>query len=150
MARKDVFDNPKHYENPKLYSRGLRLSNFSELFFISGYSAASGPPDGSGPPVVEYPNDAISQMQWIVESLDAYIANVPYSDGTGHYSVNDVIYFDLVLSSTIDGDTREQALYYLESWFASADTKPSTGILKMVEALASPEILVEMELILAH
>jgi enamine deaminase RidA (YjgF/YER057c/UK114 family) len=150
MATKVPFDNPAHYENPGLYTRGLRLSNFSELLFVSGYSASSGPNDGSGPPQVEYPNDATKQAGWIVRSLDIYLGSIPYADNSGYYSKNDIIYFDVVLADSVPPDDQQNVLDILQAWFETVTPPPAAGILKRIASLVTPGMVVEIEFLLAH
>ena len=148
--RRECFDDKNHFEYPELFSRGLRLTNFTETLFLAGYSATPPLPGGTLPLKLSPP----AQMQWIVDHLDEFFATIPYADGTGYYSKHDVVYFDLVIdqtvSSTPDNDEQDAVLKVLEEWFKPVDPKPSTGILKKVEALAFPTTQVEIELILAH
>ncbi|HEY0376993.1 MAG TPA: hypothetical protein VGC87_08555 [Pyrinomonadaceae bacterium] len=151
------FNDTHHWENTELFSRGLRLSNFSEILFITGY----GPADVGGKPGqqtnnVAYPNEPAPQMQWIVDHLDAFFATIPYADGSGFYSKYDIVYFDLVVDSKVQDDQQQAVLEILEQWFGpekgqiSVYPKPATGILKKVEGLAIPGMMVEIEFTLAH
>lgn len=154
---KKPFTDLTHWENPELFSRGLRLSSFSEVLFLSGY----GPTEPGGTPghqtnKIAYPNDAVKQMQWIVDHLDDFFATIQYADGTDYYSKYDIVYFDLVVDNSISDDDQQGVLEVLIKWFGpegkniSVYPKPSTGILKKVAGLAVSGIMVEIEFILAH
>lgn len=161
---KKAFNDKDHWENPLLFSRGLLLSNLSEMLFITGYGPI-GPEGKPGDQATSLAADtAKGQMEWIVERLDAFFDTIPYADGTGNYSRYDIVYFDLVVDSSVTADNpvednQEQAvLKVLMTWLGSGtdgkqdrvDPMPSTGILKKVAALAVPGMLVEIEFILAH
>ena len=154
---KVAFNDTNHWENPDLFSRALRLSNFSETLFLSGYGPTlPGVKPGQQPDKVAHPGDPVGQMQWIVDHLDAFFRTIPYADGTGNYSKYDVVYFDLVVDSSVLDNQQQEVLEILMEWLGpvgdkiSVYPKPSTGILKKVAGLATSGIMVEMELILAH
>lgn len=145
------FTDPHHWEDPGLFSRGLRLSAFSEILFITGYGpAAVGGEPGKQTNTVAYPCDPAGQMQWIMDHLDAFFATIPYADGTGVYSKHNIVYFDLVVASTISDADQQAVLDKLTTWFEPVAPKPATGILKKVTGLAVSGMMVEVEFILAH
>lgn len=159
QPRKEAFDDPHHFENPALFSRGLRLTNFTETLFITGYSATPSFFNLHPPGVVPENQTPSEQMQWIVDHLDEYFATIPYADGTGTYSRHDIVYYDVCIDQSVSSEEQEAVLDILMAWFGAhpgqpdseaVSPKPSTGILKKVEALALETIQVEMELILAH
>jgi enamine deaminase RidA (YjgF/YER057c/UK114 family) len=148
---KAPFDDPNHWEDPGLFSRGLRLSAFSEILFVTGY----GPADVGGDPgkqttKVASPCDPPGQVTWITKHLDDYFAKIPYADGTGFFSKQDIVYFDLVVASSISDADQQAVLDKLATWFGPVDPKPATGILKKVTGLAVSGMMVEIEFILAH
>jgi enamine deaminase RidA (YjgF/YER057c/UK114 family) len=152
MLTKAAFNDANHWENQKLFSRGLRLSNFSEILFITGYGPAKvGGESGGQTDQVASPGQPAEQMVWIVQHLDDFFKTIPYADGSGqHYTKNDVVYFDLVVDNSITDDGQQAVLEILMNWFEDVDPKPSTGILKKVEGLAVAGMMVEIEFILAH
>lgn len=154
---KRAFNDTQHWENRDLFSRALRLSNFSETLFLSGYRPTlPGVKPGQQPDKVACPGDPVGQMQWIVDHLDSFLGLIPFTDGTGSYSKYDVVYFDLVVDSNVSDDQQQGVIEVLTKWLGpvgdriSVYPKPSTGILKKVAGLATLGIMVEMELIPAH
>jgi enamine deaminase RidA (YjgF/YER057c/UK114 family) len=148
--KKDDYTDTNHFEYPELFSRGLRLTNYSEVLFLTGYSATAAmrPLEFKG--IENLVLDAEGQMQWIVDHLDKFFETIPYADGSGVYSKHDIVYFDLVIDKTVGAEAQTAVLKVLEKWFADVKPKPSTGILKKIEALAFPSTKVEIEFILAH
>jgi enamine deaminase RidA (YjgF/YER057c/UK114 family) len=152
MLTKAAFNDTNHWENQQLFSRGLRLSNFSEILFITGYGPAEvGGKPGEQTDQVAFPGQPAAQTQWIVQHLDDFFATIHYADDADQfYTKNDVVYFDLVVDSSISDDDQQAVLQVLMDWFKDVDPKPSTGILKKVAGLAIPGMMVEIEFILAH
>jgi hypothetical protein len=151
------FNDTHHWENTELFSRGLRLSNFSEILFITGYGPADvGGQQGGQTDNVAFPCDPEGQMTWITQHLDDFFKTIQYADGTGFYSKYDIVYFDLVVASTISDAQQQAVLVILEKWFGpvgdqiSVYPKPATGILKKVTGLAVAGMMVEIEFTLAH
>lgn len=151
MSPKKVpFTDENHFEYPELFSRGLRLTNYSEVLFLTGYSATAAIRPLKFKGVENVVLDAAGQMQWIVDHLDEFFKTIPYGDGSGVYSKCDIVYFDLVIDKTVSAKAQTAVLKVLEKWFADVDPKPSTGILKKIQALAFASTKVEIEFILAH
>lgn len=156
QPRRDVFTDPNHFEYPALFSRGLRLTNYTEILFLTGYSSTAASTDTmlEVQPLKEAMRQVhmkpVTQMKWITEHLDEFFKTIPYAHGTGVYSKKDIVYFDLVIDKTVSDKDQTGVLKVLEGWFADVDPKPSTGILKKVEALAFGSTQVEIEFILAH
>lgn len=165
QPRKVAYTDLNHFEYPQLFSRGLQLTNFTETLIITGYSATPAQTilDITPTQLHSVHLTASAQMQWIVDHLDEFFATIPYADGTGHYSKYDMVYFDLVIDKTVNDKEQTAVLKVLEKWFGPEKSndlsvpdklevipRPSTGILKKVEALAFSSTKVEIEFILAH
>jgi hypothetical protein len=150
VPSKVAFTDENHFEYPELFSRGLRLANYSEVLFLTGYSATAAIRPLKFKGIENVVLDAAGQMQWIVDHLDEFFKTIPYGDGSGVYSKKDIVYFDLVIDKTVSAKAQTAVLKVLEKWFEDVDPKPSTGILKKIQALAFASTKVEIEFILAH
>lgn len=148
--KKEAFTDTNHFEYPELFSRGLRLTHYSEVLFLTGYSATAAIRPLKFKGIENVVLDAAGQMQWIVDHLDEFFKTISYADGSGVYSKHDIVYFDLVIDKTVGAKAQTAVLKVLESWFKDVDPKPSTGILKKIQALAFASTKVEIEFILAH
>ncbi len=154
---KASFTDTHHWEDPDLFSRGLLLSNFSEILFITGYGPADvGGQQGGQTDNVAFPCDPEGQMTWITGHLDDFFKTIQYADGTGFYSKANIVYFDLVVASAISDAQQQAVLDVLTNWFESEENggavspRPATGILKKVTGLAVAGMMVEIEFILAR
>ena len=137
MAKKVAVPS-SHLRDMKMFSWGLKVSDYKELFFLTG-QVDSGP-DG----VCRHPNDPVGQTKVIFDSLLGMLNQ----EG---WSVHDVIRWDVTVTKDVDMTVHRDTLYKM--WadvFKDVDPKPSAGTLRIVHALARPDFLVEYEILVAR
>ena len=72
MATKIAVHNENASDVRTMFSRGLKISHFSELFLISGRGAI-------GPAAqLRYPGDPIAQTRYIFDDLKAFLAQAGF------------------------------------------------------------------------
>ena len=136
MAKKIAVNNEKAPNLNNIFNWGLKLSDFSELFFISGHGALR--PDFQ----IEHPGDPAGQARFILSQLKAYLEE-------NDYRLDDVVQIKL----TITRDVSEAQFHALTDVYAEfmngIAIKPSGGTMRVVDRLAFPGMMVEFEFIAA-
>ncbi|MEE9198333.1 MAG: RidA family protein [Dehalococcoidia bacterium] len=138
MARKVAVPCDTVIDMSSLYNWGLKVSDYKELFFLTGQ--VDGDPDGS----CRHPNDPVGQTRGIFESLIGMLQK----EG---WSVHDIVRADMTLTKDIDMDAHRDAIYQV--WadvFKDADPKPAAGTFRVVDRLARPGFFVEIEFLAAR
>lgn len=125
---------PVHSEKlpTKMFSRGLKVSNFSELFLVSG-SGDLGPGYQ-----VRHPGDPVAQTRHIFADVKAFLEQAGYS-------VGDVIRVELTFTKDVERTTYDAIFKLIAEFFDDAEVRPATGTLRIVDELAFPGMLVEYE-----
>ena len=137
MAKKVSVSSPNLQDRP-IFSWGLKVSDFNELYYLTGQVDV----DLDG--VCRHPNDPVGQTQAIWDNLVGMLNQ----EG---WSVHDVIRWDVTVTKEVDLDKHRDSLYQL--WadvFKDVDQKPSAGTLRVVHALARPDFMVEYEVVAAR
>ena len=120
------------------YSRGIKLSGFSEMLVLGGLGDIS--PDGK----CRHPNDPVRQTRGVLEDLVGMLEQ----EG---WSVKDLIKVDITLTKEVDLDTHLDNIWKV--WadvLKDVDPKPAGGTLRVSHALARPDICVEYEFLAAR
>jgi 2-iminobutanoate/2-iminopropanoate deaminase len=133
-----VTKTPVHSEElpTKMFSRGLKVSNYSELFLVSGYGDL-------GPGYqVRHPEDPIAQTQHIFADVKAFLEQAGYS-------IEDIIRIELTFTKDVERTKYDDIFELITEFFASVAVKPATGTLRIVDELAFPGMLVEYEFLAA-
>tara|TARA_R110000787_G_scaffold52252_2_gene123143 strand:+ start:42 stop:458 length:417 start_codon:yes stop_codon:yes gene_type:complete len=122
----------------KLFSWGLRVAKFEELYFITGLADMAD--DGSG---ARFPGNPVAQTETVLERMDQFIREAGFE--------RDHI---IRMEWTFRKDVRETdyaGIYAAwEAFVAPMKIKPAGGTLRIVDRLAAPDIMVEYELLLAR
>lgn len=138
MARKEAYTPGNLPDMSGLFSWGLRVSRFEELYFITGLADMAD--DGSG---ATHPGDPVAQTQAVLRRMDQFIREAGFE--REHI---------IRMEWTFRRDVREEdypGIYAAwEAFVAPMKIKPAGGTLRIVERLAAPDIMVEYELLLAR
>lgn len=129
---------PIHSEKlpARMFSRGLKVSNFSELFFVSGCGDLG--PDYQ----VRHRGDPVAQTRHIFTDVKVFLERAGYS-------IDDIVRIELTFTKDVDR-TQYDAIFKLVTEFsADAAVRPATGTLRIVDELAVPGMLVEYEFLIA-
>ena len=137
MATKIPVSNPNAPDYSSVYSAGLKISNFSELFLLAGRTAHR-----AGFEVV-YPDDPIAQTRYIFNDVDELIR-------ANGYTRADIIRHETTLTKAVGEDGFQEIVKLLAEFFADVEVKPVAGTLRVVEALSRPGLTVEFEFWLAR
>ena len=135
MATKLAVNNDKAPDFDVL-NWGIKLSDFSELFFVSGHGALT--PDFQ----VKHTGDPAGQARFILSQLQEYLTE-------NDYSTDDVVQ----IKTTITKDVTEEQFHaftdvYVE-FVNNIKVKPTGGTMRVVDRLAFPGMMVEFELLAA-
>ncbi len=121
-----------------LVSWGINLEGVKDMFIVTGHAAMR--PDNSS---AYFVGDAAAQTRWTLEQMEITFSQAGY---TKHDIVS--------VNWSVDKDvTEEQSFGVFDVWqeyIADVEVKPAGGTWKRVYGLLSPEILVEIEMMLAR
>ena len=132
MAIMTAVPNPDAPDFSSMFSWGVKITAFDELFVLAGRGAI----DRNG--TLRHPGDAIAQSGYILDELITYL-------GRAGYSKHDVFRFEMTLTKHVPARSYPDIYGLFTAFFAEVAVKPSGGTLRVVEALADPGMLVEYE-----
>ncbi len=118
-------------------SWGLKITNFSELFLVSGYGAT----DAEGK--VQFLGDAIAQTDYILSRIEAFIEE-------NGYSKHDIIRIEATVTKDVPQGQLGGIFGVLSAFFSDVNVKPTGGTFRIIHALGNPDMLVELGFWLAH
>jgi len=131
-----------HNENlPDLriwFNWGLNISDFKEIFFVTGTADVK-----KDMKSVNFPNDPVGQMKFILEQAEKTFSQAGYTK-------DNIIFTNLTVTKDV---TEEQTFAILDVWeeyIKDVEVKPATGTFKRIHGLILPEVMVEVEFILAR
>jgi enamine deaminase RidA (YjgF/YER057c/UK114 family) len=122
----------------KLFSWGLRVAKFEELFFITGLADMAD--DGSG---ARFPGNPVGQTESVLERMDQFIREAGFER-------DHIIRMEWTFRKDVQEADYAGIYAAWERFVAPMKTKPAGGTLRIVERLAAPDIMVEYELLLAR
>lgn len=137
MAKKQAFSNSKQADFGSILNWGLKVTDFSELFIVTGHGDLG--PDLAA----KYPGDPVAQTRYILSQMQSVLEQAGYT-------VNDIIRTEWTLTTAVTDEQLQEIIAVWESFLATVAVKPAAGTLRFVERLVSPEMLVEYELLLAR
>ncbi len=120
------------------FSRGLIVSDYKELYFLTGQV------DSDNQGNCRHPGDPTGQARGTLESLTGMLEQ----EG---WSIHDVIRVECTVTKEVDLDTQLEGIF--EVWadtFKDVSPKPGSGTLRVSHALARPGYFVEFELLAAR
>ncbi len=118
-------------------SWGLKITNFSELFLVSGYGAT----DAGGK--VQFLGDAIAQTDYILSRIESFIEK-------NGYSKNDIIRIEATITKDVPQSQLSGIFGVLSAFFSDVEVKPTGGTFRIIHALGNPDMLVELGFWLAQ
>jgi 2-iminobutanoate/2-iminopropanoate deaminase len=134
--KKVAVNNEKAPDLSKVFNWGLKISNFSELFFVSGHGALK--PDFS----IEHPGDPVGQMRFTFAQLTEYLRD-------NDYSMDDVVQMKLTITKEVSDEQFHDVVEVYEEFMSGIAIKSTGGTMRVVDRLAFPGMLVELELLAA-
>ena len=137
MAQKTAFHNERKPDYRSRFSWGLKVTDYRELFFVSGHGASDSDLQ------VHHPGDPVAQSRYILDSMCAVIAEAGYSR-------NDMVRVEITATKEVTHEDYLKMSEVMEEFFADVQVKPSVGTFRVVERLVSPGMLCEYELLLAR
>ena len=138
MVTKIPVANPAAPDISAVFPWGLRVRQFEELFFVSGHG------DVDAAFRVRHPGAPLAQARAIFQDLLDMLARADYR-------LDDVIKIEATVTKDFDLARNFQPLLAL--WaevLAEVPVKPSGGVLRVVDALALPGMLIEIEVLAAR
>jgi len=137
MATKQAYQDPALPDFSNAFSWGLKLTNFDELFFITGQA------DCNPSFITEFPNDPVAQTRKILGQMRNFL------ESSG-YNMNDIVRTDWTFTNDVTSEQFGQIAQVWEEFLLDVEVKPATGTLRYVSRLGMPEMMVEYEMILAR
>ena len=130
--KKEFVNNDKAPDLSEIFSWGVKISNFSELFFVSGHGALK--PDFS----MEHPGDPVGQTRFIFSQVSEYLAE-------NGYSMDDVVQIKMTITKEVSHEQFLEVTEVYKEFMSEVAVKPSGGTMRIVDDLAFPGMLVEFE-----
>lgn len=137
MANKTAFNNTQQPNLGGILSWGLKITNHTELFIVTGHGDIS--PDYS----TAYPGDPVEQTKLILDQMDELIVEAGYTR-------DDIIRHDWTFTDEVTEKQFDQIVDIWEEFLIDVHVKPAAGTLRYVNRLVSREMMVEYEMILAR
>ena len=120
------------------FSRGLIVSDYKELYFLTGQV------DSDAQGNCRHPGDPIGQAKGILDSLTGMLEQ----EG---WSLHDVIMLDLTVTKDVDPEKDLDGIYQVwADTFNDVNPKPASGATRIIHALARGGYFVEFEAIAAR
>jgi enamine deaminase RidA (YjgF/YER057c/UK114 family) len=132
MAKKTAVPNPANPDFSSMFNWGLKLTDYKELFLIAGHMAH----DATG--ATPHPGDAVGQTKYILDNFPAYLESAGYTK-------HDIIRTEFTMTKAVPAQAYDEIFALFAEFFADVEVKPTAGTLRVIEALAIPDMLVEYE-----
>ena len=137
MATKSAINNPKAPDLSQVFNWGLKVEDFTQLFFITGHGALRS--DLS----VVHPDDPAAQARHILTEVKGYLED-------NGYTMDDIVRVESTLAKEVTEEQFHAFVDVYAEFFADVAVKPSGGTLRYVDRLAFPGMLVEFEFLVAR
>ena len=137
MAIKQAFHNTKLPDFSNAFSWGLKLTDFNEIFFVTGHS------DCNPEFITQHPGDPVAQTQLILKQMKLFLEEAGFS-------INDIVRTDWTFTNDVNSDQFGQIETVWEEFLSGVDVKPATGTLRYVQRLGMEDMMVEYEMMLAR
>lgn len=137
MANKEAFHNKRLPDMRNAFSWGLRVSDFKDIFFVTGHG------DCNPEFVTQYPGDPVAQTRHILNQMKAFIEE-------SGFSIQDIVRTDWTFVKDVDSDQFGGIAAVWEEFLAEVEVKPATGTLRYVDRLGMADMMVEYEMMLAR
>lgn len=137
MATKQAYRNKNLPDMSNAFSWGLKLSDFNEVFFVTGHA------DCDPNFITQHPNDPVAQTRLILAQMKDFLEEAGFS-------VNDVVRTDWTFTNDVTSQQFAEIAQVWEEFLLDVEIKPATGTLRYVQRLGMPDMLVEYEMMLAR
>jgi len=137
MANKQAFQNKNLPDFSNAFSWGLKLTDFNEIFFVTGHADCN--PDF----VTQHPGDPVAQTQLILSQMQNFIEEAGFC-------LDDIVRTDWTFTNDVDSEQFAQIADKWEAFLSDVKVKPSTGTLRYVQRLGMADMMVEYEMMLAR
>ncbi len=137
MAIKVAHHNNKLPDFSNTFSWGLQVSEFSEMFFVTGHA------DCNVDFVTQHPKDPVAQTRLILEQMKQFVEQA-------NFSLDDVVRTDWTFVNEVTDDEFSAIAKLWEDYLVDVAVKPATGTLRYVQRLGMPDMMVEYEMMLAR
>jgi 2-iminobutanoate/2-iminopropanoate deaminase len=137
MAYKQAFNNPNLPDFSQVFSWGLKVSDFKEVFFVTGHT------DCNPQFISQHPNDPVGQTRVILQQMKGLIESAGFS-------VDDIVRTDWTFTNEVNSEQFSQIAELWQDFLAEVEVKPATGTLRYVLRLGMEGLMVEYEMMLAR
>ncbi len=120
------------------FTWGLNILDFKDIFFVTG--TADVKQDNHS---TYFPNDPVGQIKFILEQAEKTFSQAEYTK-------DNIVFTNWIVTKDV---TEEQTFAILDVWkeyIKNVTVKPAAGTFKRIHGLISPEVMVELEFILAR
>jgi 2-iminobutanoate/2-iminopropanoate deaminase len=135
-VKKVLVNNEKAPNLNAVFNWGLKISDFSEIFLVSGHGAML--PDFE----VVHPGDPAGQARFIFSQVIAYLKD-------NDYSLDDVIQIKQTITKDVTDDQFYEIVEVYEEFMSDVAIKPTGGTMRVVDRLVVPGMMVEFEFMAA-
>ena len=132
MIQKVAVPNPNAPDMSAIFNWGLKISDFRELFIITGRPAWLA--DGT----VLYPDDAVAQTRFILEDVGRYLQ-------VNGYTAADIIRIEYTFTSVVQAERHQEIFGLFAAFLRDVKVKPAANTLRIVDSLGLPGLCVEYE-----
>ena len=132
------------YQNDNLpnfgswFNWGLHVEDIKDLFFVTGHSDLK--PDRLQ---ANFPNDPAAQMRFILQEMERTFSQAGYTK-------HNIICTNWCVTKEVTAEQTESILAIWGEYIAEVEPKPAVGTWKRIHGLISPDMMVELEMILAR
>ncbi len=137
MANKQAFHNQNLPDFSNAFSWGLKLTDFNEIFFVTGHADCN--PDF----VTQHPGDPAAQTRLILSQMQTFIEE-------SGFSLEDIVRTDWTFTNEVDSEQFAKISAVWETFLSTVTVKPATGTLRYVQRLGMADMMVEYEMMLAR
>lgn len=132
MMKKVAVPNPNAPDMSAFFNWGLKVSDFRELFFITGRPAWLA--DGT----VLHPDDAVAQTRFILEDVAGYLK-------VNGYGPADIVRIEYTFTKVVPAEKYQEIFGLFAAFLENVEVKPSANTLRIVDSLGMPGLCVEYE-----
>lgn len=129
--KKEAFHNPKRADMRHIFNWGLKISEFNEIYWVTGH--------GCG----RFPDDPVAQTRAIQQDQLKIIEEAGFS-------VHDIVRTEWTFDKSVTDEQAAQITALWADFLRDVNPKPAAGTLRYVDRLAHPAMKVEFELLVAR
>jgi len=137
MATKTAFNNKNLPDFSNTFSWGLKISDFNEVFFVTGHA------DCDINFITQYPNDPVRQTELILGQMKQLIEDAGFT-------IHDIVRTDWTFVNEVNSEQFAAIAEVWQNFLTDVEVKPATGTLRYVQRLGMPDMMVEYEMMLAR